>query len=134
MKKAIFCATLAVVLLATMSAVAGPPGRGMLWLNGELVRTLVPPDHVPAGTGTDPLYAISTQSYNVAGVGPGQPGYHGGRWAIYVVTWNAGYAPHEMHSDEDVMAAQQAGEITVTRNPDGDNRCPLNPGHGQGHQ
>ena len=128
MMKKLAVAIMMITALFVMSALAERPPSGQLWLNEELVSTLVPPANVPAGSGTDPLYMVSTQSNNVAGVGPGESGYHGGRWQVWVVSWNDGVTPYELHSDEDVTAAQEAGHITLTRNEAGDNRCPLQPG------
>ena len=56
-------------------------------------------------------------------VAPGSPGYHGGRWAVYVVSWNT--SPHLLTSDEAVAAANAAGEVTITRMPAADFVCPV---------
>ena len=40
---------------------------------------------------------------SVTAVAPGSPGYHGGRWAVYVVSWNT--TPRLLTSDEAVAAA-----------------------------
>jgi hypothetical protein len=61
----------------------------------------------------------------IAGVGPGEPGYHGGQWAVYTVTFNAGVTPYLLTSDEDVQQALDDGDVTVTRVPEMDNRCPV---------
>jgi hypothetical protein len=34
-------------------------------------------------------------------------------------------APYLLTSDEDVQAAEDAGDVTVTREPEMDNRCPV---------
>ena len=120
-------ATLA--LLPGLAAAERSP-RAMLYLDGETVRTFVVPAHVPPGSGTDPLFMVTNGvqgQLGIAGVGPGQPGYHGGRWAVYLVTFNAGETPYLLTSDEGVDAAEAAGDVTVTRAPTMDNRCPVQP-------
>jgi hypothetical protein len=118
-------ALLAAILPSSVSA--APPGRGMLYLDGEIVRTIALPASVPHG-GLDPLYKVSNgtaDQLGIAGVGPGDPGFHGGLWAVYTVTFNQGVTPYLLTSDEDVMAAEAAGDVTVTRQPSMDNRCPV---------
>jgi len=63
----------------------------------------------------------------IAGVAPGDGPYHGGAWAVNSVTFNDGVTPYLLTSDEAVFAAQAAGDVTVTRNPDADFRCPVQP-------
>ncbi len=43
------------------------------------------------------------------------------------VTFNAGVTPYLLTSDEAVFAAEAAGDVTVTRTPDADFRCPVQP-------
>ena len=117
------------VALALMPSLvsADPPPTGMLFLNGDTVRTLVPPAAIPNG-GIDPLYMLTngvTGQLGIAAVGPGVPGYHGGAWAIYTVTFNQGVTPYLLTSDEDVQQALDDGDVTVTRAPALDNRCPV---------
>jgi len=117
-------------LIATIlpsSASAAPPPRGRLYLDGEIVRTIALPASVPHG-GLDPLYQVTngtSEQLGIAGVGPGDPDFHGGLWAVYTVTFNRGVTPYLLTSDEDVMAAEAAGDVTVTRQPSLDNRCPV---------
>ena len=61
----------------------------------------------------------------IAGVAPGDPDYHGGRWAVHVVTWNT--MAYLLTSEADVWAAAAAGDVTVTRNADADFKCPIQP-------
>ena len=61
----------------------------------------------------------------MVGVAPGDAGYRGGHWAVFVVTWNV--APYLLTSDEAVLAAAAAGDVTVTRNPAADFLCPIQP-------
>ena len=116
-----------VAALLPASALAAPPARGMLFLDGETVRTIALPAAIPHG-GRDPLYQVTngtSDQLGIAGVGPGDPGFHGGQWAVYTVTFAQGVTPYLLTSDEDVMAAEAAGDVTVTRHPELDNRCPV---------
>jgi hypothetical protein len=44
---------------------------------------------------------------------------------VNVVTWNV--APYLLTSDEAVLAAAAAGDVTITRNPAADFLCPIQP-------
>ncbi len=90
---------LAAVLAILPASSAAARDRGSLYLDGDIVRTFVVPSPLP----------------------------HGGRWAIHTVTFNAGVTPYLLTSDEDVEAAEAAGDVTVTRHPELDNRCPIMP-------
>jgi len=98
---------------------------GQLYHDGDVVRTVVTPTSTP-GQGVDPIFAIpngATGQLSVTSVAPGAPDYHGGRWAVHVVSWNVD--PYLLTSDEAVAAAQASGDITVTRAPEADFVCPV---------
>lgn len=98
---------------------------GCCYLDGAVVRTVVPPAQNPNG-GRDNFYAVmggATGQLAVVAVGPGSPGYHGGDWKFFSVTWNV--APYLLPSDEAVLAAAAAGDVTITRVPANDFRCPI---------
>jgi len=100
---------------------------GLLYHDGATVRTVVTPTSTPGG-GVDPIFAVADGvdgQLAITSVAPGGPGYHGGRWAVYVVQWNV--APYLLTSDEAVAAAKAAGDVTVTRMPDADFVCPVTP-------
>lgn len=100
---------------------------GMLYLNDETVRTFGVPAHLPHG-GTDPLYVVTNGvdgQIGIAGVGPGEQAFSGGDWAVYEVTFTVD--PYLLTSDEDVAAAQAAGDVIVERTADADFRCPVLP-------
>ena len=63
----------------------------------------------------------------IAGEAPGDPGYNGGSWAVFEVTFNEGVTPYLLTSDEAVFAADAAGDVTVVRNGGADFRCPVQP-------
>lgn len=114
-------AVFAVVLL-TPTANAGRD-FGMLWYNGEQLRTFGVPAETPHG-GVDAIYRVPGTG-GVSSVAPGDTDYHGGLWAIYDVTWNV--PQYMLTSEEAVLAAEAAGDITITRNADADFRCPVLP-------
>jgi hypothetical protein len=114
---------LLVVLPATATT-----GKGQLFHDGAVVGTVVTPSPIAAGSGTDPFYNVTNGAsgqLGIAGVAPGDGPYHGGSWQVFVVTFNPGVTPYLLTSDEAVMAAEAAGEVTVTRAGDADFRCPV---------
>jgi hypothetical protein len=120
---------LALLIAVALPAAAAPREFGSLYYDGQVVRTHVVPAALPHG-GIDPLYSFTNGvegQFSVSAVGPGDPDYHGGRWAIYEVTWNDGATPTLLTSDAEVLAAEAAGELTITRTPEADNRCPIHP-------
>lgn len=100
-----------------------------LFYNNSIVRTVVTPVAIP-NQGTDNFYKVSngaTGQLGVAGVAPGADGYHGGHWKVFVVSFNEGVTPFLLKSQAEVLAAQAAGQITVTRNGATDFLCPIQP-------
>lgn len=123
--------SIAAVAVAAVLVLAGPAGgqtgKGQLFLDGDVVGTVVNPAALPSG-GTDPFFMVTNGAsgqLGIAGVGPGQPGYTGGDWAVHLVAFNAGVTPYLLTSDEAVDAAEDAGDVTVTRDPSADFRCPI---------
>jgi hypothetical protein len=122
-------ATAGALLLALSGAASASSGKGTLFHDGGTVRTVVTSSPIPNG-GTDPFYAVTNGAVGqlgIAGVAPGDGPYHGGAWALNIVTFNAGVTPYLLTSDEAVFAAEAAGDVTVTRTPDADFRCPVQP-------
>jgi hypothetical protein len=116
----------AVVFGASVPASAST-GKGSLFHDGAVVGTVVVPVSIP-GQGTDPFYAVTNGAagqLGIAGVAPGDGPYHGGAWQVFSVTFGAGVTPYVLTSDETVMAAQQTGDVTVTRAAAADFRCPV---------
>jgi hypothetical protein len=133
---------LAVAVLAAAAAVAIQPtavadsdraqvGFGQLFHDGDTVRTVATPTSMP-GQGVDAIYAFGGDAaagqLSVTSVAPGSPGYHGGRWAVYVVDWSDGVMATLLTSDEAVLAAAAAGDVTITRMPAADFVCPVTGG------
>ena len=111
---------LTLVVGATTSALAAQPVKTEIWLDGALVRTILPPAATPL-EGTDPFFMVP--GTGVAAVGPGDTGYHGGHWAVHVVSWNVALYP--LTSYDAIMAAHMAGDIEITRIADADFLCPI---------
>lgn len=104
-------------------------GFGTLFFNGGTIHTVVTPSAFP-NSGTDPFFKVTngaTGQLGIAGVAPGTADYHGGAWAVNLVTFKAGVTPVLLTSAQAVQAAAAAGKVTVTRDPAADFRCPVQP-------
>ncbi|HEV8696211.1 MAG TPA: hypothetical protein VGQ89_00850 [Candidatus Limnocylindrales bacterium] len=125
MPRTIMTSALAVALLLGLAgtALAGQPVKTTIWLDGAQVRTILPPAASPQD-GTDPFYMVPGTG-GVAAVGPGDAGYHGGHWQVYLVVWNVTQRP--LTSDEAIAEAALAGDITITRASELDFLCPIQP-------
>ena len=124
--------SLALLVGTAAQGAASEVGTGSLFLDGRVVSTVVTPSGLPAGTGTDPFYKVTNGApgqLGIAGVGPGEPSYHGGAWEVFVVTFNTGVTPVLLTSAAGVSAAQAAGDVSVTRVPTADFRCPITQQH-----
>jgi hypothetical protein len=118
--------SIALVAILATGALA-KPGFGFLYHDGEVVRTVVPPAAMPH-RGIDDLYVVLEgvpDQLAVAAVAPGDRGYHGGKWAFHAVTFNV--APYLLTSAAAVLAAADAGDVTITRIPENDFKCPIQP-------
>jgi hypothetical protein len=112
--------------VGSQAALGAEPGFGTLFLNGHVVGTVVPPAPVAPGSGQDPFYKVTNGAngqLGIAGVGPGQPGFHGGDWEVFTVTFKV--APYLLTSGSAVATAASKGDVTVTRQPAQDFRCPI---------
>jgi hypothetical protein len=121
------CLAAGTALLAALPAMA-TTSTGELFHDGAVVGTVVTPAPIAPGTGTDPFYKVTNGAsgqLGIAGVAPGDGPYHGGSWQVYLVTFNPGVTPYLLTSDDAVIAAQDRGEITVTRAGNADFRCPV---------
>jgi hypothetical protein len=118
--------------VGSSAALGAEPGFGQLYLNGQIVGTVVPPAEVAAGSGRDPFYKVTngvSGQLGIAGVGPGEDGYHGGDWQVWTVTFKSGTG-YLLKSAMDVATAQGKGDVTVVRQPMQDFRCPITAIHG----
>jgi hypothetical protein len=127
LKIAIAAVTAVAALVVAIPGMA-TTGKGSLFHDGAVVGTVVVPANVPAGSGSDPFYNVTNGAagqLGIAGVAPGDGPYHGGDWQVWLVTFKDGVTPYLLTSDEAVAAAQTAGDVTVTRAPAADFRCPI---------
>jgi hypothetical protein len=101
------------------------PG-GCCFYEGRELRTVVPPAASPK-EGRDNFYAFPSGAAEgqkgVVGVAPGDTNYHGGHWKFHAVTWNV--ESYLLMSEAAVMAAELAGDVTITRVADNDFKCPI---------
>ena len=123
----------ALLLGTALSAFADSPnaavGFGTLFYNGDTIHTVVAPAAFP-NSGTDPFFKVTggaAGQLGIAGVAPGSADYHGGAWAVNLVTFNTGVTPYLLTSAQAVQTAATTGDVTVTRIPSADFRCPVQP-------
>ena len=119
----VFIFALAILTMSVTPALTARPGFGELYYEGDIVRTIVPPAAMTK-EGVDNLYVVPDQ-LAVAAVAPGDTDYRGGQWAFHSVEWNV--EPYLLTSEGDVLAAESAGDITITRVPENDFKCPIQP-------
>ena len=128
-KSAFIALVIAISLVFAVPAFAGdgPPGfvfpDGCCFYDGDEVRTVVPPAVSPQ-QGIDNFYGVPGQK-GVVAVAPGDTDYHGGKWAFHSVVWNV--TPYLLTSEEAVLDAEMAGDVTVNRVPANDFKCPIQP-------
>ncbi len=127
-KKLSIAAFVLLLFAATaLPTAAAKPGFGNLYYNGEIVRTIVPPAAMPK-PGVDDFYAVMggvEGQLGIAAVAPGDPDYHGGKWAFHSVTFNVD--PYLLKSEEAVLQAAAAGDVIITRVVENDFKCPIQP-------
>src|SRR5439155_5896972 len=101
MRRIVAMAALTGAILAVLAAPASATaGKGLLFHDGDVVRTVVPPSAFPR-QGTDPFYSVTNGAagqLGIAGVAPGDGPYHGGAWAVNVVTFSPGVTPYLLTS------------------------------------
>jgi hypothetical protein len=127
--------TAVLAALAVLMIVAAPVGArsfGALYAEGDVFRTFGTPARVDPGTGTDPIYTFTNSSnadqLSVARYAPGA-GSHGGRWAVYHVTWVDSEDAGTLITDfETLQSHVDLGLLTVVRDEEADFRCPILPG------
>ena len=96
MRRALFTALVAGIVLLTSASVAGAAGAGgvtgpSFYVNGTLYRTVGTPTDLsrtgaPASS-FDTIYEFFGVQTNVATAAPGDPGYNGGRWRVQGLTF-----------------------------------------------
>jgi hypothetical protein len=130
MRKALFTAIVAGVVLVASAPIAGAAGAGgvsgpAFYVDSALYRTVGTPTDL-TGTGApassfDTIYEFFGVQTNVATAAPGDAGYNGGRWMVHGVEfedYDAAVAAFDtngsgdLDSDEEVEAALEAGAAT----------------------
>lgn len=122
-------ATVLALTVAAGSALAGGPPAPGFYVDGALYRTIGTPTDL-SGTGApassyDRIYALGGTLINVAEAKPGDRDYNGGRWMVLPVTWAAGVTPVQYTSDAQVLAAADAGLLTIATTPAKQFVCPV---------
>lgn len=126
-KAQIIIFTILILTVSVLSASAQRPGFGNLFYDGTIVRTIIPPAAITK-PGVDDLYVVVNGvagQLAIAAVAPGDTNYHGGKWAFHTVMWEV--TPYLLTSEEDVLNAEAAGDVTVVRVPENDFKCPIQP-------
>ena len=122
--------TRAVVVGALLALTAAPAAArefGTIYVDGEAYRTFANPARVDPGTGRDPIIAFTNfDQGGVAKYAPGR-GSHGGRWAVWMATWNDPSDARLLTDFDEVVALAESGEIALVRAPEADFRCPILP-------
>ncbi|HXV46264.1 MAG TPA: hypothetical protein VD736_06295 [Nitrososphaera sp.] len=124
-----FVAASAILAVPVGTSFAARPGFGNLYYNDTIVRTVVTPSSFP-NEGLDNFYAVTNGAegqLGIAAVAPGDTSYHGGHWKFNAITFNEGVTPHLLTSEEAVLTAEDAGDVTITRVPANDFLCPIQP-------
>jgi hypothetical protein len=118
------------IALPAAGAGLGPP-HDAFYVDGPdtVYRTIGTPTDL-SGTGApahtfDALYAVEGQ-LAVAEAKPGDRDYNGGRWMRFPVTWNIPEMErYLLTSEEDVLDAAEAGDVTIASEPDAQFVCPV---------
>ena len=119
----VVAAASAAALLASIGVggalAGGPPSLGF-YVDDVRYRTVGTPTDF-FGTGApewsyDHIYNLGT-GINVADAKPGDRDFNGGRWLVYTVTWAQGVTPVQYTNDQQILAAQDAGLLTINPDP-----------------
>ena len=124
--------------LVALAAMAGPVAAGgpphtAFYVDGNIYRTVGTPSNF-FGTGAptstyDALYVVPGQ-LAVAASAPGDTDYNGGRWLRYQTSWTIDEVDrYPLYSEEDVLDAYHAGDLSITWTPDASFLCPVIPIH-----
>jgi len=130
MRRALFTALVAGIVLVAPASLAGAAGAGgvtgpSFYVDGTLYRTVGTPTDL-SGTGApassfDTIYEFFGVQTNVATAAPGDPDYDGGRWMVHgldFTDYDAAVAAFDANdsgdfdSDEEIAAALTAGAAT----------------------
>jgi len=126
---------LIVLTLAALAVVAPASASGSLrqpavpgFFQGKSVGYFdYGPIKLKAGNRLAPIWTVTNPAagqHNIIDTVPGRADYSP-LWQVNKVTFKDGVTPYLLTSDEAVAAAQAAGDVTVSRAPAADFRCPI---------
>ena len=128
LRLAVLAAGILTLSVAGLTQAGGPPAIGF-YVDGAPYRTVgTPTDFTDTGAPAhtyDAIYALGGALLNVAEAKPGDRDYNGGRWQVFGVTWHA--APYQLTSAEDVLAAEDRGDLAIADAPMASFECPVIP-------
>jgi hypothetical protein len=121
-----------IALLASIGAsgvFAGGPPAPAFYVDDVQYRTVGTPTDL-FGTGApvstyDVIYALGGDLMNVAESKPGDTDYNGGRWLVLPITWADGVEPVQFTNDAEILAAAEAGDLTIGSTPVKSFVCPV---------
>jgi hypothetical protein len=115
---AVSAAALLLTVAVSAEAAGGPP-KLSFYVDDVRYRTVgTPTDFTNTGApdlSFDKIYALGSGLINVAEAKPGDTDFNGGRWQVYAITWHI--APVQYTNDADILAAAQAGDISISADP-----------------
>jgi hypothetical protein len=122
-------AAMLVVTLGSGGVAAGGPPAPAFYVDDVLFRTVGTPTDL-SGTGApthtyDVIYELGAGLMNVAESKPGDTDYNGGRWMVLPVTWSPGVTPVQLTNDGQVLAAEEAGLLSIAATPAKQFVCPV---------
>ena len=127
---AISSAALLLSVAASSAAAGGPPSLAF-YVDDVRYRTVgTPTDFTNTGapdSSFDLIYALGHGLINVADSKPGDRDFNGGRWQVLPITWANGVTPVQYTNDGQILAAAQAGLLTIGTTPVREFFCSVNP-------
>jgi hypothetical protein len=120
-------AALILSVAASTVAAGGPPSLAF-YVDDVRYRTVgTPTDFTNTGAPAwsfDTIYSLGNGLINVATAKPGDRDFNGGRWRVYAITWHI--APVQYTNDTEILAAAQAGDISIGTTPVKEFFCSVN--------
>lgn len=123
-----FGVVMALAFLANAVAAAPPQASLRVYADDRLWASFSATDLNPGpGVSLDKIYVFpGTSLIPVSAVGPGSPGYTGGRWEVHAVTFMDGATPTQFTNGQQVLTAAGLGQLSIS-GPVTYFECPLVP-------